>query len=733
MARKKRGLKAYIDDRYRDIVEEAQARFDYARISWRKQEELSLADLEFLQPGGQWLDQVRGERESDGRPCLEIDRLTPFINQVVNDQRQARPQPQVNPLGDGASKETAEVLQGMIRHIMNHHNGEIAIDTAFESMVRCGLGYFRVLTDYEEGGFDQEIKLDLIENPFMVKLDPAMKQPDGSDADFGFISAWVPRSAYLAMYPDSLMAGLDIATWQSIGADAPDWAEDEGEACLIVEYFKRVRVSTTLYQLQDGSTTDKEPADPSTIKDKRTTYKFKVMWYKLNAVEVLDTTEWPGKFIPIVPVYGNMINVNGDKSFYGLTRTAKEPQRLFNYFKSAQAESIALAPKAPFIGPKGFTGPMRQQWGAANRRNFAFLEYEPTNNVNGPLPPPMRQAIEPPIQGITMAMSGAADDLKAVTGMYDPTLGTKEGDQSGVAIRQLQRQGQLGNFQYQDNLARSIRHLGRILIDLIPKIYDTARVVKIIKPDDSVDMVTINTPTVDAKGVAQIYDPSVGKYDVVISVGPSYQTKRQENLALLESLLNSPLGKLIATAAPDLIASELDFGIAPQLQERFKKLLPPQLADEGQQQPQIPPQVQQQMQQMHQMIEMLTQALEKEKEESAGKQADRNKELEIARMNNVTKLAVAELAAKSKLDANYLDNWMETVQQYYDKTQDAMMTGAPMPPAPFGMQPQMGQQPPDMSGASQGIPAPSGPAGPMATPGVMPGQPGAAPILGGNQ
>lgn len=728
MAKKKRGLKAYIDDRYRDIVEEAQARFDFARISWNKQEELSLSDLEFLQPGGQWIDEVRGEREADGRPCLEIDRLTPFINQVVNDQRQARPQPQVNPLGDGASKETAEIFQGMIRHIMNHHNGEIAIDTAFESMVRSGLGYFRVLTDYEEDSFNQEIKLDLIENPFMVKLDPAMKQPDGSDAEFGFIGAWIPRNAYLAMYPDSLMAGLDIATWQSIGADAPEWAEDQGEACLVVEYFKRVRVPTTIYQLQDGSTTDKEPEDPSTIKDKRTTHKFKVMWYKLNAVEVLDTTEWPGKYIPIVPVLGNMINVNGERFIYGLTRTAKDPQRLFNYFKSAQAESIALAPKAPFIGPKGFTGPMRSQWGAANRRNFAFLEYEPTSNMNGPLPPPQRQAIEPPIQGITMAMAGAADDLKAVTGMYDPTLGTKEGDQSGVAIRQLQRQGQLGNFQYQDNLARSIRHLGRILIDLIPKIYDTARVVKIIKPDESTDMVAINAPTVDAKGVAQIYDTSVGKYDVVISVGPSYQTKRQENLALLESLMTGPLGKLMATAAPDLVASELDFDIAPQLQERFKKLLPPQLADDAQGQQQIPPQVQQQMQQMQQMIQMLTQALEKEKEESQGKHLDIQKEVEIAKMNNITKLAVAELAAKSKLDASYLDNWMETVQSYFDKTQDAVMTGAPMPQPPPGMPMPQGGQP------QPGIPTPdASQGGQMATPGVMPGQPGAAPILGGNQ
>jgi hypothetical protein len=366
--------------------------------------------------------------------------------------------------------------------------------------------------------------------------------------------------------------------------------------------------------------------------------------------------------------------VDGKRTWSGLIRSAKDAQRAFNYWKSAQAETIALAPKAPWVGPKGFMGNMRNIWQSANKRPIAVLEYEAFDSQQRPMPPPQRNMIEPPIQAITGAMMGAIDDLKATTGMYDANLGNQEATQSGVAIRQLQRQGQAGSFHYADNLARSIRHLGRILIDLVPKIYDTKRTVRIIKPDDTTDLAVINGPSgVKDKvtGLQKVYDLSVGTYDVTVSVGPGYQTKRQENLALLESLLQGPMGQLLTGAAPDLIASMMDFQIAPQLVERLKKTLPPALQDkpEGPQGgPQIPPelaqQIQQKEQQSGQMIEQLTQKVHevsdqldsqnaKLQADIAKAQLDAQTKLEIARMNNETELikVQAQIDAKGANDA----------------------------------------------------------------------------------
>jgi hypothetical protein len=562
----------------------------------------------------------------------------------------------------------------MIRHIAYQSNGDTAVDTAFESQVRCGRGYFRVLTDYSSPeSFDQEVKIARIPNPHMVYMDPSSTEPDGADAEWAFVSSYMSGSSYRAEYPQSKMAGLDDGDWTSIGDTAPEWIQKDGSGVMVTEYFRRVRKPVKIYRLEDGRTVTELPEGVEAL-DSRNSVQIEVQWFKLNAIEILDQTVWPGRYIPIVPVYGTELNVDGKRTWSGLIRSAKDAQRAFNYWKSAQAETIALAPKAPWVGPKGFMGNMRNIWQSANKRPIAVLEYEAFDSQQRPMPPPQRNMIEPPIQAITGAMMGAIDDLKATTGMYDANLGNQEATQSGVAIRQLQRQGQAGSFHYADNLARSIRHLGRILIDLVPKIYDTKRTVRIIKPDDTTDLAVINGPSgVKDKvtGLQKVYDLSVGTYDVTVSVGPGYQTKRQENLALLESLLQGPMGQLLTGAAPDLIASMMDFQIAPQLVERLKKTLPPALQDkpEGPQGgPQIPPelaqQIQQKEQQSGQMIEQLTQKVHevsdqldsqnaKLQADIAKAQLDAQTKLEIARMNNETELikVQAQIDAKGANDA----------------------------------------------------------------------------------
>lgn len=652
-------LESYTEPEYADLMTEARERFKAAAEADEMQRLLELDDLRFCDPDGQWPADIRGQRDADGRPCLTVDRLTPFVHQIVNEQRQNRPQPSVNPVGDGADKQTAEIFQGMVRHISYMSNGDTAIDTAFESQVRCGRGYFRVLTEFvDDQSFDQDVVIKRIPNLHNVYLDPSATEPDGSDMEYGFITTYIPRSVYRHEYPKSKLATLTVNDWKSIGDEAPEWAQRDGSAVMVLEYYRKVRKPVTVYRLDDGTTTIEKP---EAYADSRVSVQVEIQWFKMNAIEILDQTIWAGKYIPIVPVYGTELLIDGIRTWSGLIRSAKDAQRAFNYWKSAQAETIALAPKAPWVGPKGFMGNMRNIWQNANKRPLSVLEYEAFDSQQRPLNPPTRTMVEPPIQAITMAMQGAIDDLKGTTGMYDANLGNREGGQSGVAIRQLQRQGQAGSYHYADNLARSIRHLGRILIDLIPKIYDTERTVRIVKPDESSDLVKINGPTgeQDEKtGMEKVYDLKVGTYDVTVSVGPGYQTKRQENLALLESLMQGPFGQLLTQAAPDLVASMMDFQIAPELVERLKKILPPQLQDQpkGPGQQPIPPQVQQMMaavqqkeQQTGQMIEQMTAKIHELMDQIEDNQAKADAEMAKAQLDSRTKVKIAQMDNETKL------------------------------------------------------------------------------------
>lgn len=720
-------VSAMVDSDHRDIIEEAKANLAYFEVVFKDQADASKADLSFCQPGGHWPDTIRAEREADGRPCLEVDMLSPFINQIVNEQRQARPQPSVNPTGNGASRETAEILQGMIRHIAYMSDGDVAIDTAFESTVRCGLGYFRVLTDYKSPeSFEQNINIERITDIFSVYLDPASMRPDGSDAEWGAIATWIPKAQYKAEYPNSKMTEADDQMWNSIGEAIPGWAAENGAGCRVVEYFKRIRKPIKIVQLEDGTTVKKADApEGAVILQERDSSEISMMWFKLNGVEVLDQTEWPGKYVPIIPIYGNELFVEGKRILSGLVRTAKDPSRFYDFWKTAQAELIALAPKAPFIMAKGsMVNP--DSWRNANKRPIAALEYEAFDDRGNPLPAPHRDMAEPPIQAVTSAMMGAQQDLKAATGMFDPSRGVSESGQSGVAIRSLQRQGQVANYHYQDNAARSIRHLGRVMIDLIPKIYDTARVVRIVKPDLTEELVKINQPTKDSKGIERIYDVKTGEYDVTVSVGPGYQTKRQENLALLETMLQGPLGALMSQVAPDLVVSMLDFEISKELQERLKKTLPPQFQDEEGQGQQIPPQIQQQLQEEGKMVETLTAALHAAKDELSDKTEERlgKERIELYKIRaDILKSLIGLAADEAKLG---LEQELQAVNRSIEET--LAPAGAESQPVAPPQAPEAVGPAPEQMGVTPVAPPDGNPDAPM-----LPGEnmAGANPLAGG--
>jgi hypothetical protein len=618
------------------------------------QRELELDDLRYCDPNTQWSDSDRAARESEGRPCLTEDRLGPFITQVCNEQRKNRPAVQVNPVDGGGDLDTAEVIQGLIRHIEYNSNADAAYDTAFESAVRVGRGFYRICTDYvdEFESDNQEIQIKMIEDPHMVFIDPAATEVDFSDARWGGIKKWLSEADFKDQFPGAKLASVGTDSWKSIGDDAPDWMNDDGSACLVVEYFWKEEKEETVER--DGK--------------KHKAKKTQVKWVKCTAVEILERGDFAARWIPIIPVLGKMVKQNGKRTWAGLIRAGKDPQKRFNYLLTAQAERVAFIPLSSWLAPEGAVANKRV-WNDAHKRQMAILEYKQT--IDGqPVERPTFISPEAGIVAITRALEGAEQGLKGTLGMYDPTIGNRQGSESGVAIQRLQAQGETGNYHFQDNLGRAQRHEGRIILDLLKSVYDTERVVRVIGDDGTQQTVKVNGPIQNEaeahkkEATGKIFDMTTGKYDVTISSGPSYQSKRQEDRAFLLGMIANPaMGQLVAMKAPDLIAKTMDSPIARDL---AKRLTPPEFAESPQGGAPIPPQVQQQMAQMQQQSQMLAaqheqlvQALHdaqdqidankaKAEAEMAKAELDARTKLEIAQMSNEAKILIAEAQISGK-------------------------------------------------------------------------------------
>lgn len=562
----------------KEFLQEAHDRFQQSAEATAQQRRDGLEDLQF-RAGEQWDAAIKNQREDERRPCLVINRLPQFERQVTNDLRQNRPAIIVSPKGEGSTKETAEIFQGLIRDIEYQSNAEGVYDTALASAVRCGFGYLQIATIYSDPmSFEQDIRLKRISNAFKVYFDPSCQEFDYSDAKWAFIVEDFTKPAYKAQWPDSKLASLD--DWRSIGDTAADWGD--ATTVRVAEYYYIVEEEQEIVMLSDDTVIFRKDMPEKLSegvyeRDHRTTRIPSVKWKLINAVEVLDETDWPGKYIPIVPVLGDEVIVDGKTILESAFRHAKDPQRMLNYWKSAEAEMIALAPKAPFIGAEGQFEGYEKDWKDANIKNKGYLQYKPKTIGSQLAPPPQRNTYEAPIQAITGAAMQTADDLKSTIGIYDPSLGQVGSDQSGKAILARQSQGHTNNFHWGDNLSRALKHVGEILVDLIPKIYDSKRVVRIITESGDDDLVIVNGKFME-DGVDKIYDLNAGKYGVVINAGPSYATRRKEAAASMEAIVSAypPLME----KAGDLLVRNFDWPGADELADRLKKALPPELQDD---------------------------------------------------------------------------------------------------------------------------------------------------------
>jgi len=564
-----------------------------------------LDDLRFYagSPDNQWqwpndVLQTRGSSQGpvvSARPCLTINKLPQHVKQITNEQRMNRPTIKVLPVDDKSDIEMADVFNGVIRHIEYTSDADVAYDTACENQVTHGEGYLRILTEYcDDTSFDQEIKIGRIRNSFSVYMDPMIQDPAGADARWCFITDDMTKDEYERAYPKA--SPISTLTARGIGdSSINQWISET--TVRVAEYFYIECEKATLNLYPGNQTALTGTPEDSLLRAmfgkplrSRQLDRERVKWCKTNGYEILEESEWAGSFIPVVRVVGNEFEVDGQLYVSGLVRNAKDAQRMYNYWCSQEAEMLALAPKAPFIGYGGQFEGYEQQWKTANTQNWPYLEVNPdvTDGQGAVLPLPQRA--QPPMasSGLLQAKAGASEDIKSTTGQYNASLGMTSNERSGKAILARQRESDVGTYHYADNLARAVRHIGRQLVDLIPKIYDTARVARILGEDGEPSTVKMNPdqeePVKKIMGpggvvVDKIYNPRVGKYDVRVITGPGYATKRQEALESMAQLLQG--NPQLWQVAGDLFVKNMDWPGAQDLAKRLQKMLDPKvMADE---------------------------------------------------------------------------------------------------------------------------------------------------------
>lgn len=558
-----------------DDLAEAREEFDRAAEREAANREAWLDDYRFARLEEQWPEKLRKDRELDGRPCLTINKLPPIIRQVVNDGRQNKPGIVVHPADSESDPETAEVINGLIRNIEQSSNADIAYDTALEAAVTGGFGYFRINTAYtSDDTFEQDIVIEPVYDPLSVYGDPDSLSADSADWNVAFVVDTLTDDQFEAKYK-----GADKVDWQGYENLRAPWRD--GETVMVAERWKREEVKAQIIALSDGTVLrvkeyEKNKAlfdamGVSVVGQPRDIRSHKVTQTIMSGCEVLDTVEWAGKYIPIIPVYGETIVVEGERHLRSLVRSAKDAQRMFNYWRTTSTELVALAPKAPFIGRKGAFETDAAKWATANTVSHAFMEYDGAE-------PPQRQPFTGVPAGALQEALNASDDIKMVTGLYDASLGARSNETSGKAIDARKREGDVSTFHYIDNLSRAIRHAGRILIDLIPKVYSTERVVRVIGQDGKPDKAPVNQqfqaqeegPDGQVREVMKMYDLTAGKYDLTVKAGPSFSSRREEFVSMaVELIRGNPALQQILTP---MIVKNFDIPEADEIVEKIEAL-----------------------------------------------------------------------------------------------------------------------------------------------------------------
>lgn len=599
-----------------EIILECQERFQESSQAESKNRSEFEFDKRFVD-GEQWDPTIRDERFSDRRPALTVNITDATTRRVINSCRENRPRLVCHPVGSGADIDTAKVIDGLFRHIEYASTANYWYDNAIENSVHGGWGWLAIDNEYVgDTSFDQELRIKGYSNPLMCYGDPNSRMPDGSDMDFFIETEYMKRTVYKQRFGE-----LDPTGWRWVGRgdDVPDWSNKE--EIRVAKYWRVEHKKDTLIEFTDGQRIFKSEMGIKRNVQKliggltklreREVMKRQIVCYLLTADKILKTTEWPGKWIPRVPVYGRRMDMNGKITVKGMVRDLRDPARIYNYAQTAKTEAYALSPKAPWLGAAGFMEGKEAAWRDTNRKPIVALEYTPVKREDGTYePPPQRQLPAQPAAGFAEWGESTKSDFLAVAGVsHEPGQDMVGEVVSGKALKARQAMSDISNFDFYDNFCRSLNHVGRIIVDLLPHFYGEQRMIRIIREDGTPSQVTINEkmpipnlsaqspmptmtqvqmnpsmpppgPTAQQKAIKHIKnDLTVGDYEVVVDTGPDYQTKREESAESMLHLLGTQLGEMVAQNAGDILIRNMDFPSADMVADRLTAMIPAALID----------------------------------------------------------------------------------------------------------------------------------------------------------
>lgn len=565
-----------MDGSVNDILREARLRYQAGVDGDRYNRDRDEEDRRFYKGGrDQWESEVVASRS--GRPTMTINRLPQFVKQVTGEMRQNKPAIKVLPVDDKTDPKLAEVYSAIIRHIESQSDAHRIYAKTAEQAVIGGIGWFRILTDYyDETSFSQEIIVKQIRNPLSVVIDPDAMELTRCDMNWAFVTELVSQEKFEKQYPDVNLNGFET--------DESYYGWKLGEFIRVAEYWVREKHKRKLALLSDGSTRFTDELSDDVLLSlgeqgltiqlgddgkplEREVEVHKVRWYRMTGTDIIDKGEWPGKYIPLIPVIGEEVEV-GDEIFrHGLIHHAKDSQRSYNYARSAMMEHITNQPKAPWLVTAKHIINYKVMWEGLNTGNPPVLVYEP----DGSAPPPQRMMPPTFAQAWYQEAQVADQDMKATTGIYDASLGKSSNETSGRAIIAREQQGDTATYVYIDNTSAAIRQAGLVMLDLIPEIYTTERVIRIMGEDDKIEgYAKINSML---PGGQVLNDISVGQFDLVVTTGPAYATKRMEAADKMMQLIQA--NPAIAQLGGDIIVEALDMPLGDKLAERLRATLPP--------------------------------------------------------------------------------------------------------------------------------------------------------------
>lgn len=586
-----------------EIIKEAQERFKRCEDFEATFRNLFVADVKFCNADSdnmyQWPNELRQSRARDSRPSLTINKTRQHALMVQNEIKENLPAVKISPTGGSASYDSAQVYAGVVRHIEYNSNAASAYANAMTYQVQGGIGYWRVTTGYaHDDSFDQEIFIKRIKDPMSVYIDCDCVESDGSDAKYNFVFDDMVSSEFKRQYPNAVDTIASVSFGKSAWVNKEkvrvaeymrcvyedDWlvalpSKDE-QGVIIEGEFDTIRMSEIPKELRAAVREDEN------IKRRKIETE-KWEWYLIAGNEIIDRKVWPGKYNPIVRVVGEEMLIEGELERKGHVRNLKDPQRMYNYWTSSAVEQVALQGKQPYMASVQAIKGFETYYQNANRLNYSYIPFNGVDDQGNQIAPPQREQPPQMASAYINGMQIAAEEMKMVSGQADPTMGMQANELAGVAIQRRIKQGEKSTFHFIDNLTSSIRYTGKILIDLIPKIYDTPRVIRIRAEDGSDEEIRIDPRqkealTTQSEGdqeAQRIFNPAVGKYEVIAQAGPAYATRREEAAESMTAVFST--NPQLMAQAGDLFFRMQDFPMAEELAERLSNTIPSSIKGEG--------------------------------------------------------------------------------------------------------------------------------------------------------